>query len=55
MRLLRETFAARLARAFTPDDFATLFADPRSPRSSRPLSSPIHPVLTPITDAPTAD
>jgi len=27
-RLLRETFAARLACAFTPDDFETLFADP---------------------------
>jgi DNA polymerase elongation subunit (family B) len=28
VRLLRETFAARLVRAFTPDDFATMFADP---------------------------
>jgi DNA polymerase, archaea type len=27
MRLLRETFAARLVRAFTPDDYATIFAD----------------------------
>jgi len=27
-RLLRETYAARLARAFTPDDFAAVFADP---------------------------
>jgi DNA polymerase I len=27
-RLLRDTFAARLARAFTPADFAALFADP---------------------------
>ena len=28
VRLLRETFAARLARALTPDDFAAVFADP---------------------------
>jgi DNA polymerase elongation subunit (family B) len=28
MRLLRDTFAARLERAFTPDDYATVFADP---------------------------
>ena len=27
-RLLRETFASRLARAFEPDDFAAVFADP---------------------------
>ena len=27
-RLLRTQFAARLARAFTPDDFAAVFADP---------------------------
>ena len=28
VRLLRDTFAARLARAFTPEDFAAVFADP---------------------------
>ena len=28
VRVLRDTFAARLARAFTPDDFAAVFADP---------------------------
>lgn len=28
VRVLRETYAARLSRALTPDDFATLFADP---------------------------
>jgi len=27
-RLLRDTFAARLVRAFTPDDYAAIFADP---------------------------
>ena len=31
VRLLRDTFAARLARAFTPDDFAAVFADPDQP------------------------
>lgn len=28
IRILRDTFASRLARAFTPDDFAALFEDP---------------------------
>jgi DNA polymerase elongation subunit (family B) len=28
---LRDTFCARLARAFTPEDFAVLFADPMQP------------------------
>ncbi len=28
MRILRDNFAARLERAFTPDDYATVFADP---------------------------
>ena len=31
VRVLRETFAARLARAFTPEDFAAVFADPEQP------------------------
>lgn len=31
LRILRETYAARLARAFTPDDFAAVFADPEQP------------------------
>ncbi|HEX3157055.1 MAG TPA: ribonuclease H-like domain-containing protein [Gemmatimonadaceae bacterium] len=31
VRLLRETYAARLARAFTPADFAAVFADPEQP------------------------
>ena len=28
LRVLKENFASRLARAFTPADFAALFADP---------------------------
>ena len=31
VRLLRESFAVRLARAFTPYDFSTVFADPDQP------------------------
>jgi hypothetical protein len=31
VRLLRDTFATRLTRAFTPDDFARVFADPEQP------------------------
>jgi DNA polymerase, archaea type len=39
LRVLRETYAARLARAFDPEDFATLFADPDQPSLfARPLS-----------------
>ena len=46
IRLLRETFAARLARAFTPDDFATLFDDPLQPSLFASPIEAIHPVLT---------
>jgi DNA polymerase elongation subunit (family B) len=46
LRLLRETFAVRLARAFTPEDFATLFDNPLQPSLfTTPIES-IHPVLT---------
>jgi DNA polymerase elongation subunit (family B) len=31
IRVLRETFAGRLVRAFTPEDFAIVFADPAQP------------------------
>jgi DNA polymerase elongation subunit (family B) len=49
-RLLRETFAARLERAFTPDDFATLFADPQQPSLFAPPIEEIQPTLTPLLD-----
>jgi hypothetical protein len=49
-RLLRETFAARLERAFTPDDFATLFADPQQPSLFAPPIEDIQPALTPLLD-----
>jgi DNA polymerase elongation subunit (family B) len=46
IRLLRETFAARLARAFTADDFATLFDNPMQPSLFAVPIEAIHPVLT---------
>lgn len=45
VRVLRETYAARLARAFTPEDFATVFADPDQPSLFAPLIHTIQPVL----------
>jgi len=46
VRLLRDTFASRLARAFTPDDFATLFDDPdQLTLFAKPIAS-IRPILT---------
>jgi DNA polymerase elongation subunit (family B) len=46
VRLLRETYAARLARAFTPEDFATVFADPDQLSLFTPPLESIRPVLT---------
>jgi hypothetical protein len=44
LRVLRDTYAARLARALIPDDYAAIFADPdqpslfaRSLRDARPI------------------
>jgi hypothetical protein len=44
LRVLRDTYAARLARALVPDDYAAIFADPdqpslfaRSLRDARPI------------------
>ena len=54
-RLLRETFAARLARAFTADDFATLFDNPLQPSLFATPIETIHPVLTARMEAPTAE
>jgi DNA polymerase I len=47
-RLLRQTFAVRLARAFTSEDFAAVFADPdQGSLFSQPLDE-IRPVLREI-------
>ena len=48
LRVLRDTYAARLARALTPEDFAAIFADPDQPSLfARPLRD-ARPILTPI-------
>jgi DNA polymerase elongation subunit (family B) len=44
-RLLRETFAVRLARAFTPEDFAVVFANPDQLALFTPPVSSIKSVL----------
>jgi DNA polymerase elongation subunit (family B) len=45
VRLLRDTYASRLSRAFSPDDFATLFDDPdQLSLFGKPVSE-IRPVL----------
>jgi DNA polymerase, archaea type len=46
-RVLRETFAARLARAFTPGDFATVFADPDQPSLFEPALTDVRTILRP--------
>ncbi len=51
VRLLRETFAARLARAFTPDDFAVVFGDPEQPSLFAPSIDAVHPVLTSLMES----
>jgi DNA polymerase elongation subunit (family B) len=44
-RVLRENFAMRLARAFTPADYAVVFADPDQPSLFAPPVETIVPVL----------
>ncbi|HVK86768.1 MAG TPA: DNA polymerase domain-containing protein [Kofleriaceae bacterium] len=46
VRVLRETFASRLARALTPEDFASVFADPDQLSLFAPSLSTVRPVLT---------
>jgi hypothetical protein len=48
VKLLRETFASRLARAFAPDDFAALFDDPDQLSLFGTPIDRIKPVLTPV-------
>jgi DNA polymerase elongation subunit (family B) len=47
-RVLKETFAARMARAFTPEDFATVFADPDQATLFPVVLGAISPILTPL-------
>jgi DNA polymerase I len=46
--VLRETFAARLARGLTPEDFAAVFADPRQPSLFEASLATARPILTVI-------
>jgi DNA polymerase, archaea type len=54
VRLLRDTFAARLAKAFAPNDFATLFEDPGQLSLFAPPIETIQPVLTAVMEPPKA-
>lgn len=44
--LLRDTFAARLARAFAPGDYVVVFADRDQPSLFMPPIATIHSVVT---------
>ena len=46
VRLLRETFAARLARAFRPQDFVAIFEDPDQLSLLPPSYESMRPILT---------
>ncbi|CAM4024579.1 DNA polymerase II [Corallococcus sp. ZKHCc1 1396] len=46
VRLLKDSFAARLARGLTAEDFATVFADPDQPSLFTPSLAEARPVLT---------
>jgi DNA polymerase elongation subunit (family B) len=46
VRVLRESFAARLARAFSPDGFRALFEDPSQPSLFARLDGVTRPILT---------
>ncbi len=50
VRLLRETFAARLVRALTPEDFAAVFAAPEQLTLFAPLLDEARPILTVLSD-----
>ena len=52
LRLLRDTFAARLARAFTPQDYAVVFADPEQRSLFDECLSGAHTVLSPVEGLP---
>jgi DNA polymerase elongation subunit (family B) len=46
LRVLRDTFAARLARALRPEDHAAVFADPEQPGLFTPALDAMRPILT---------
>jgi DNA polymerase I len=47
VRLLRDIYAARFARAFTPEDFAAVFADPAQLSLFAPRLDEVRTILTP--------
>jgi DNA polymerase elongation subunit (family B) len=51
LRVLRDTYAARLARALTPEDFAAVFADPEQPSLFARSLAGARPILTTIVEA----
>jgi DNA polymerase elongation subunit (family B) len=51
VRVLRDTYAARLVRAVTAEDFATIFADPDQPSLFARSLRDARPILTPIESA----
>lgn len=50
LRLLRETFAARLARAFTREGFEVVFSNPLQPSLFPGDLARVEPILTPLLD-----
>jgi DNA polymerase, archaea type len=54
-RVLLETYAARLARAFSPDGFAALFDSPTQPSLFALPLDEVRPLLTPMMAAPEED
>lgn len=51
VRLLSDTFATRLGRAFSADDFARVFADPEQPSLFETNLAEVRPILTRSRDA----
>jgi len=51
VRVLKDNYASRLARAFSPEDFAAVFADPVQMELFAPALANIRPVLTRIAGA----
>ena len=51
-RLLRATFAVRLERAFTPTDYAALFADPDQMSLFVPRIEEVQTILTKAVETP---
>lgn len=54
VRILRDNFATRLSRAFAPDDYAVVFADPDQLSLFAPSLAAVRPVLTRVLDDPTS-